>query len=94
MPVLLCTLAIDCDVLDGIDNGYVTYTGGTLLNSMAEYFCNTGYQLPPWVSTRTCLATGFWSGVEPSCNSELLPYVHTYVCTYVHHIVRGTIAQC
>lgn len=69
--------AIDCDVLDGIDNGYVTYTGGTLLNSMAEYFCNTGYLLPPWASTRTCLDTGHWSGTEPACSRKLLLYVHT-----------------
>lgn len=73
---------IDCDVLDGIDNGYITYMDGTVLNSMAFYFCNTGYMFDPGANTmRLCMNTGLWDGMEPTCNSKIAPppCVHT-VC--------------
>ena len=71
---LFSSSVIDCDVLDGIANGYVTYMDGTLVNSTASYSCNTGYMFAPAANTmRTCTLTGLWDGTEPQCISKKAP---------------------
>ena len=69
--VSLFLIAVDCDTLADPINGQVTHTAGTTLRQTATYSCNTGYNLVG-NSTRTCQATGVWSGSEPTCQGMLL----------------------
>ena len=60
---------VDCNTLTNPANGQVSTTG-TTFGETATYSCNTGYNLVG-DSTRTCQATGEWSGSEPTCQSML-----------------------
>ncbi|XP_064386230.1 CUB and sushi domain-containing protein 3-like isoform X2 [Halichondria panicea] len=60
------TCTVSCGSLDDPINGRVTTTGTTLSNT-ATYTCNTGYTRSGG-QTRTCQASGDWSGSEPVCN--------------------------
>ena len=62
---------VNCGALTNPANGQVTHTGGTTLGQTATYRCNTGYNLVGG-STRTCQATGGWSGSAPICQGMLL----------------------
>ena len=62
---------MDCGNLNDPDNGSVTHTSGTKFGQTATYTCNTGYN-PVGNSTRTCQATGNWSGSAPTCVGMLL----------------------
>ena len=57
---------VDCGTLNALANGQVSHTAGTKFGQTATYSCNTGYNLVG-DSTRTCQATGVWSGGEPTC---------------------------
>ena len=48
------------------DNGQATHIAGTTVGQTATYSCDTGYNLVG-NSTRTCQATGEWSGSAPVC---------------------------
>ena len=61
----LSTVA-DCGPLTNPANGQVSHTAGTTFGQTATYSCNTGYNLVG-DSTRTCQATGVWSGSAPTC---------------------------
>ena len=61
-----------CNNLANPTNGRVS--GGTI-GQTATYNCNTGYYLVGG-STRTCRATGVWSGSAPACQGVLLLYAH------------------
>ena len=63
---LFLATAVDCGNLTDLANGSVKHTPGTTLGQTATYSCNTGYNLVG-DSTRTCQATGNWSGSAPSC---------------------------
>ena len=63
---------MDCGSLPDPANGQVDHTAGTSLGQTAIYSCNTGYNLVG-DSTRTCQATGNWSGSAPTCQGM-------YVC--------------
>ena len=69
LDVLLSTV-VDCGTLTNQANGQVSYTAGTTLGQTATYSCNTGYNLVG-DGTRTCQATGNWSGSEPTCEHML-----------------------
>ena len=56
----------DCGSLTDPANGQVDLTSGTTFGQTATYSCNTGYNLVG-DSTRTCQATGVWSGSAPTC---------------------------
>ena len=58
--------AVVCGSLTDPANGRVDHTAGTTFRQTATYSCNTGYSLVG-DSTRTCQATGIWSGSEPAC---------------------------
>ena len=58
--------AVDCDPLNNPSNHHVDHTAGTAPGQTATYSCNTGYDLLG-DSTRTCQATGTWSGTAPTC---------------------------
>ena len=61
----LILTVIDCGCLQ-IGNGSVT-VDSTTVNSVATYHCNTGYDLVG-TETRTCMASGMWSGIKPTCS--------------------------
>ena len=69
--VFLLSTAVDCGTLTHPANGQVSHTVGTTLGQTATYSCNTGYNLMG-DNTRTCQATGVWSGSEPTCERMLL----------------------
>ena len=69
--IFLTLTVVDCGNLTDPVNGSVTHTSGTTFGQTATYSCNTGYNLVG-DSTRTCQATGVWSGSEPTCQSMLL----------------------
>ena len=62
---------VTCPPLGSIENGVVN-TGGFSPGSFATYTCNDGYVLVG-DSTRTCQATGIWSGQEPQCATSSTP---------------------
>ena len=64
--IFLILTAVDCDPLTDPANGQVNLTAGTELGQTAIYSCGTGYNLVG-DSTRTCQATGNWSGSAPTC---------------------------
>ena len=57
---------MDCGSLTDPANGRVDHTVGTTFRQTATYSCTTGYNLVE-DSTRTCQATGIWSGSAPTC---------------------------
>ncbi|CAI8000476.1 Sushi, von Willebrand factor type A, EGF and pentraxin domain-containing protein 1, partial [Geodia barretti] len=59
-----CVL-VDCGRLADIPRGRVEVTTTTFL-STATYVCDSGFSIEG-TSVRTCLATGVWSGREPTC---------------------------
>ena len=65
MYVFLLSTAVACGVLTNPANGQVGQTG-TTFGQTATYKCNTGYNMVG-SSTRTCQATGVWSGSAPTC---------------------------
>ena len=69
LDVLLSTV-VDCGTLTNPANGQVNHTAGTTFGQTATYSCNTGYNLVG-DNTRTCQATGEWSGSEPTCERML-----------------------
>ena len=78
--------AVNCGNLTDPANGSVNHTAGTTLGQTATYSCNTGYNLVG-NSTRTCQATGNWSGRAPTCQGMLLKGAVTLfmcVCTQKH----------
>ena len=72
--------AVDCGNLTDPHNGQVDHTAGTTLGQTATYSCNTGYNLVG-DSTRTCQATGNWSGSAPTCLGILLSNIIYHICT-------------
>ena len=68
MTVLLT--AMDCGTLTNPANGQVSHTAGTTFGKTANYTCDPGYILVGG-KTRTCQATGVWSGIAPTCQGML-----------------------
>ena len=74
----LLSTVVDCGALTDPANGQVSHPDGTTFGETATYSCNPDYNLVG-DSTRTCEATGDWSGSEPtcqcnSCNSSFCSY--------------------
>ena len=67
----LILIVVDCGNLTAPANGSATHTSGTTFGQTANYSCNTGHNLEG-NSTRTCEATGEWSGSVPTCEGMLL----------------------
>ena len=68
--IFLILTVVDCGNLTDPANGSVTNTSGTALGQTATYSCNTGHNLEG-NSTRTCQASGEWSGSAPTCQGML-----------------------
>ena len=64
--IFLLYTDVDCGSLTDPENGAVNFTT-TTFNSVATYSCETGYNLVDGDMMRTCLASGTWSGSNPSC---------------------------
>ena len=76
--VFLPLSAVDCGALLSPTNGQVNHTAGTTLGTTATYSCNTGYSLQG-SNSRTCQATGMWSGSPPTCQRMLLCMCKTWL---------------
>ena len=63
--VIFPNAVVDCSSLTAPENGLVNVPT-TIFNSTATYSCNDGYNLVG-DTTRTCLASGNWSGDDPNC---------------------------
>ncbi len=74
---------IECDVLTDPANGQVNISSGTIFGSTATYSCNNGYTLSGSVS-RTCGASGFWSGSEPTCEGIARPIIINIILIIIH----------
>ena len=62
---------VDCGSLEDPDNGQVEFSNtSTTFGSTANYTCNLGYRLLDENSTRTCEASGDWTGDPPSCERK------------------------
>ena len=60
-------IAVDCQGLAAIKNGAIYYnTGKTTYSTIAQYTCNTGYNLIGSES-RICQSDGTWNSTDPSC---------------------------
>ena len=75
---------VDCGGLTCPASGAVSLTN-TTYNSVATYFCNDGYNLVGDTS-RTCLASGNWSGRDASCESTIIIYAHQLVDIHVYTV--------
>ena len=78
--VYLLLTVVNCGTLSNPANGQVNHTAGTTLGQTATYSCNTGYNLVG-DNTRTCQATGTWSGSAPTCQCMYV-FITLYACTY------------
>ena len=59
-------LSLDCGNLTDPLNGNVMIPVVTVVNSTANYSCNDNYTMIG-DSSRQCLDSGVWGGVEPAC---------------------------
>ena len=61
-------IAVDCRALPEVQNGR-TETSGTVFQSVASYFCDSGYYIDGPMN-RTCESNATWSGDEPVCKGS------------------------
>ena len=79
---------VECGDLPIPSNGIVSYSDTTLINSVATFTCSESY-IVTGDSTRTCLLTGMWSGIQPSCERELRSSMYLYLlrtCDCIHSV--------
>ena len=81
--IFIILIVVDCGNLTGPANGQVDLTSGTTFGQTATYSCSTGYNLVG-DSTRTCQATGQWSGSAPACQGTLVRAMALYTYVYIH----------
>ena len=60
---------VDCGALQAPANGAVMTNPGTNFTSIATYICDPGFFLEG-EPTRTCPATGNWTGSQPTCTGK------------------------
>ena len=70
LDVFLLSTSVDCGNLTNPANGQVNQTAGTTFGQTTTYSCNTGYN-QMGDNTRTCQATGEWSGSKLTCERTL-----------------------
>ena len=78
---------MDCSTLTEPANGQVSHTAGTTFGETATYSCDTGYNLVG-DNTRTCGATGVWSGCAPTCQGMLLLEMEYYLTMSIMLVIR------
>ena len=67
--VLCIDVSTVCDQLSSIAGGYVEYSSGVDVGSVATYRCYPGHTVSI-NNTRTCGMDGEWSGAEAQCTSK------------------------
>ena len=75
---ILLAGVISCGRLSAPAYGSVSgyrYTYGDVI----RYSCRSDYTLTGGSSTRTCTASGYWSGSKPSCVCKWDMYSHSYL---------------
>ena len=83
--------AVDCGNIEPPANGMVTTAPDTVYLSTATYECDDGYQLSDTSSmTRTCEASGEWSGTEPQCESKMVMLSLQYNKLYLDYFTYCT----
>ena len=70
MAICFSYVAVDCGTLLSPDNGAISLTGTTFMNT-ATYSCNVGYTLINGDQIRECRSDGTWSGMQPVCQGGL-----------------------
>ena len=83
-PFISFPIVVSCGALANPANGQVGHTGATF-GQTATYSCNIGYNLVGG-STRTCLATGVWSGSAPTCQGTYVVKLTTYYTKSIAHV--------
>ncbi len=78
-------LALDCGPLNATANGLVSTSSGTTFMTTATYTCNTGYNIVGSES-RTCGASGVWSGQPPVCNCKINVNCMTIILWFDHSL--------
>ena len=73
---------MDCGSLSNPANGKVNHTAGTTFGQNATYSCDPGYNLVG-ENTRTCQATGNWSGSASTCQG-----------VYIQKLITGDVTWC
>ena len=63
------SLAVDCGSLPNPLHGTVDISSGTIFEKIANYRCDTGYNLAGPM-TRTCALGGIWTSNEPVCHRK------------------------
>ena len=74
--VFLFLTVVDCGNLTDPANGTVNDTDRTF-GQTATYSCDTGYSLVG-DRTRTCQASGSWSGSAPTCQGTFIIKTHSH----------------
>ena len=73
----LSSAVVSCSILADPTNGEVQYNPAQTFMSLAEFRCNTGYQLTGPASL-TCTADGEWSDSPPQCEGESSDFISLY----------------
>lgn len=71
-------VAVDCGTLFSPDNGTISLTGTTFMNT-ATYSCSVGYTLINGDQVRECQPDGTWSGTQPTCQGGSVSSYHSAV---------------
>ena len=71
----MTSVLVDCGSLSDPANGSVTILGGTTFESVATFSCDEGFVLSS-TATGTCLSSGRWSFMAPTCepDPECIPF--------------------
>ena len=85
--IFLILTGVNCSTPTSPPNGQVSHTAGTTFGQTATYSCNTGYNLLG-SNTRTCQATGSWSGDTPTCQGSCAIFVHLSKVHLIHLTTR------
>ena len=90
---------VSCGELAGTDNGAVDVSD-TTFNSTATYSCNDGYSIVG-DTTRTCLASGLWSGIVPdpengtaTVTDTIFNSTATFSCNDGYNVVGEETRRC
>ena len=81
---------VDCSSLKDPNNGQVEFAN-TTFESTANYTCDLGYSLNG-NSTRTCEASGEWSGDPPSCERKWWKYL--CICKRLYLLSVTAVVDC
>ena len=82
--------AILCPSLPAIEYGRVIVAGNKV-GYVARYVCKAGFELIG-SSTRTCQASGQWSGKQPECKGQYKKLMNVVCHTIQGYVFAGAIA--